>query len=230
MLFIVWGFRRFVYNKSVVKGESFMDLNIKINKHSSICVDNDIYFDPYGITGHQKNAKVIFITHSHYDHLDMPSIKNIFNEDSVIVGPKDAIDMLREEGYDDENLKVVKPFESGIAYDIEFETFPSYNLNKKFHPKDNGWIGYTIVSKDIKYTVCGDSDNTPELNNIKTDVLFVPVGGTYTMTPDEAATLTNNICPKVAIPVHYGSIVGTQLDGQKFCDNINNSIKTIKLI
>ena len=207
-----------------------MDINVKINTHSSICINNDIYCDPYGITTPTKNAKVIFITHPHYDHLDMASIKNISNSDTVIVGTKDTIDMLKEEGYEDECLKEIKPFESGDIYDVSFESFLSYNKNKNFHPKQNGWVGYTIISNGVRYTICGDTDNTPELNNVKTDVLLVPVGGTYTMDAQEAATLTNNIKPTIAIPTHYGSIVGNSNDGQVFCDMVDKDIKTLLII
>lgn len=196
------------------------NIDIKINCHSSICINGDVYIDPYNISEVKKNAKCIFITHPHYDHLDMPSIKNIATADTIIVGTKDSIDMLKEEGYDDDNLKVIKAGFEGCAYDINYSTFLSYNLNKKFHPKENGWVGYTLDVNGTKVTVCGDSDNTPELRNIKTDILLVPVGGTYTMTAKEAAELCNTIKPKLAIPTHYGFIVGNKTDGKDFCDNV----------
>ena len=196
--------------------------NITINCHSSICIGEDVYIDPYNITNIKKNAKCIFITHSHYDHLDMASIKNLATEDTIIVGTKDSIDMLREEGYEEENLKTVKPFESGLAYDVKYQTFPAYNINKKFHPKENGWVGYTLTINGLNYTICGDSDKTPELEQIKTDILLIPVGGTYTMTAEEAAFLANIIKPTFAIPTHYGSIVGTMADGKIFCDSLKN--------
>lgn len=196
---------------------------ITINCHSSICIGGDVYIDPYNITDVRKNAKCIFITHPHYDHLDMTSIKNLATEDTIIIATKDSIDMLKEEGYEDECLKVVNPFDKGFAYDVEYSTFPAYNINKKFHPKESGWVGYTLTIDNVSYTICGDSDNTPELQQIKTDILLVPVGGTYTMDTNDGANLTNIINPKLAIPTHYGSIVGTKTDGQDFCDKINNT-------
>lgn len=204
--------------------------NIEINTHSSICIDNDIYIDPYQITGHKKNAKVIFLTHSHYDHLDLQSISNLFNSDTVIVAPHDCISVLREEGYPDENLKEVMPNESGKAYDIDFETFASYNINKPFHPKAKNWVGYKLLIDGTYYTICGDSDDTEVLEGLKTDVLFVPIGGTYTMTVEEAVHLVNNIKPKIVIPVHYGSIVGNKKDGLIFSKLINKDIKVMLLI
>lgn len=203
---------------------------ITINTHSSICINDDIYFDPYNISEKKKNAKAIFITHSHYDHLDIPSIHNLFNSDTVIVAPEDCISTLREEGFLDENLKQANPNQTSVVYDVCFNTFASYNIGKRFHPKLNNWVGYTVNINGVLYTVCGDSDLTEELKNIKTDVLFVPIGGTYTMDIKEGATLTNTIKPKVAIPVHYGSIVGKITDGERFAKLIDKNITVNILI
>ena len=203
---------------------------ITINTHSSICINDDIYFDPYNIAEKKKNAKAIFITHSHYDHLDIPSIHNLFNSDTVIVAPEDCISTLREEGFLDENLKQASPNQTSVVYDVSFNTFASYNIGKRFHPKLNNWVGYTVNINGVLYTVCGDSDLTEELKNIKTDVLFVPIGGTYTMDIKEGATLTNTIKPKVAIPVHYGSIVGKITDGERFAKLIDKNITVNILI
>lgn len=196
--------------------------NIIVNCHSSICIGGDVYIDPFKIQDNRHNAKCIFITHPHYDHLDVESIKKLVNNDTVIIGTQDSAKILKEEGFDDRYLKIVKPNEKGVVYDVLYSTFPSYNINKKFHPKANGWVGYTIKINGISYTICGDSDKTPELEQIKTDVLFVPVGGTYTMTAQEAASLANTIKPQLAIPTHYGSVVGTANDGKIFCDNVSN--------
>ena len=92
---------------------------------------------------------------------------------------------------------------------IKFETIPAYNTNKTFHPKENGWVGYIITLDDIRYYIAGDTDITEENKKVKCDVAFVPVGGTYTMNFKEAANLINEIKPKIAVPTHYGSVVGT---------------------
>ena len=160
----------------------------------------------------------------------MESIKNIASSDTIIIAPADAIGMLQEEGYEDASLKTVVPNESGEAYDVSYETFASYNLNKKFHPKQNGWVGYNLNIGGIKFAICGDSDNTPELRAIKTDILLVPVGGTYTMDAAEAAALTNTIKPRLAIPTHYGSIVGDKQDGETFASLVLPEIKVVELI
>ncbi len=103
-----------------------------------------------------------------------------------------------------------------MAEGIEFTTVPAYNTNKQFHPKENEWVGYIIEIKGIKYYIAGDTDITEENKKVKCDVAFVPVGGTYTMNFKEAAYLINEIKPKIAVPIHYGGIVGTNQDATNF--------------
>ncbi len=113
---------------------------------------------------------------------------------------------------------------------IKFEAIPAYNTNKQFHPKENGWVGYIIEIQGIKYYIAGDTDITEENRKVKCDVTFVPVGGTYTMDFKEAAMLINEIKPKIAIPTHYGSVVGTKQDATDFIKLLHPEIKGIILM
>ena len=180
--------------------------NVKINCHSSICIDDNIFIDPFNVN-EKKFAKIIFITHSHYDHLDLKSIKNLLNEETVIVCTKDSERIIKQSGIKNKII-IISPNEKGNIGDIQFETFPAYNIGHH-HFKENGFVGYTIIKDKLRYTICGDTDVTPELKKIKTDVLLVPIGGTYTMDVKEGANLTNIIKPKFVIPTHYNFIEGT---------------------
>jgi L-ascorbate metabolism protein UlaG (beta-lactamase superfamily) len=64
----------------------------------------------------------------------------------------------------------------------------------------------------------GDTDIIPEMSSVNPDIALVPVSGTYVMTAQEAAQAVNErIKPKkLAIPMHYGSIVGSDQDAQTF--------------
>ena len=77
----------------------------------------------------------------------------------------------------------------------------------------------------MTYYIAGDTDITTENKQVKCDVAFVPIGGTYTMDNKEAAKLINEIKPKVAIPIHYGKIIGNISDGQNFTKLINKEIE-----
>ena len=96
------------------------------------------------------------------------------------------------------------------------ETVPAYNPAKQFHPKINEWLGYIVEINGTRIYHAGDTDLIPEMNNIKADMAFLPVGGTYTMGAEEAAKAANTIKPKIAVPMHYGSIVGSKSDAERF--------------
>lgn len=198
-------------------------LNINVNKHSSIQIGN-MFFDPWKITNSNLKAEYIFITHTHYDHLDIASLKNITNNNTVFIAPPDAKPTLNKNFKDNKKL-IVSPNEIFELENIKIETFPSYNLNKDFHKKEYNWVGYKVTVNEISYLVCGDTDITPELKKLKCDVLFVPIGGTYTMNANEASKLTNTIKPNLVIPIHYNDIVGSKEDEKTFLSNLNNSIK-----
>lgn len=195
----------------------FMDINV--NYHSSIRIGN-IYVDPLNIKEESRNAKIIFITHSHYDHLSIEDIKKIVMEDTVFVCTKDVKEELMK-SFHNEIVEVVANDAYRIG-NVSFNTVPSYNINKKFHPRNNNWVGYVIEVNNIKYAILGDSDLTSEVKSIKCDVLFVPIGGTYTMNAIEASELTNIIKPKLVIPVHYNGIVGSKEDEKEFIERLNN--------
>ena len=203
-----------------------MKLNIKINCHSSICINDVYYIDPFKIATKTNNAKIIFITHPHYDHLDMSSIKKLINNNTIIVCTKSSKEIIQKELIN--KTIVVEPNQKGKIENIEYSTFPAYNYGHH-HFKELGYVGYNLIIDDIKHTICGDTDATEELKQIKTDVLLIPIGGTYTMDAKEAADLTNIMKPKVVIPTHYNCIEGTaKKDAEKiFIDNVNPKIEVV---
>ena len=196
-------------------------MKVNVNFHSSVLIDDRIYVDPLKVDGKTK-ADYIFITHSHWDHFSVEDIKKIITEKTIIVCP------LSMKGEYEENFSnkviFVEPSKFYKIGEIEFETFPSYNTNKNFHPKTNNWVGYVLKINNQKIAVVGDSDNTSELRAIKTDILLIPIGGHYTMNVEEAAEATNVIMPKKVIPTHYGDVVGKTDLGQKFKKMINKNI------
>lgn len=201
---------------------------ITINTQSSIRIESDkiIYFDPFKITEESHDADYIFITHDHYDHYELDSIKKVMNEETIIVIP-DSIFLKVLPYLNQKQVRGVVPNEEYTINGLSFTTIPSYNLNKNFHPRNNNYVGYILNIEDKKVLVAGDTDATPELLDTKCDIAFVPIGGTYTMDPSEAAEAINHMKPTVAIPIHYGSIVGTKNDANKFAEQLDSDIECI---
>lgn len=206
--------------------------NIEVLCHSSIRIDKEkiIYVDPFKIDNNYNDADMIFITHDHYDHYSEDDIDKVKKEGTIIIAPEELLTKLLVKGYNKNDIVTVEPNKQYTLEGIKFETIPAYNTNKQFHPKDNGWVGYIIELNNIRYYIAGDTDITEENKQVKCDVAFVPVGGTYTMDFKEAAYLINEIKPKIAVPIHYGSIVGTNQDATDFIRLLHPSTKGIILM
>ncbi len=206
--------------------------NIEVLCHSSMKFNKEkvIYIDPFKIDKNYNDADIIFITHDHYDHYSEDDIDKIKKDDTVIVAPEELLTKLLRKGFRQDYIIIVEPNEKYIVESIKFETVPAYNTNKQFHPKENGWVGYIIEIKGIRYYIAGDTDITEENKKVKCDVAFVPVGGTYTMDFKEAAYLINEIKPQVTVPIHYGSIVGTNQDATDFSKLLHPEIECKILI
>lgn len=201
----------------------FEEINLLFHNSIRYKKDLTIYFDPFKINENYNDADIIFITHSHYDHYSKEDILKVKKEETIIVIPEDLINEV-ETYFPKENIISVVPNKKYMVKNISFETVPAYNINKNYHSKTNNWVGYLVTICDIKYYIAGDTDVTEENKKIKCDVAFIPIGGTYTMDYKEAAMLINEIKPRLVVPTHFGTIVGTKEDGVKFLELLDKSI------
>ena len=201
----------------------FCQSSIKIQKSKTI------YFDPFKMEEEYHDADIIFVTHDHYDHFDVESINKIKKADTKIVVPTILFNQVREL-FDESMIIVVEPNNDYSIDGINIHVMPSYNINKQFHPKEKNYVGYIVYLDNISYYAMGDTDAIEEAKSISCDVLFIPIGGTYTMDVNEASILTNIMNPKVVVPIHYGSIVGTLNDGIDFKNKIKQNIKCMLLM
>ena len=200
-----------------------MNERLQVLCHSSIKITGDkiIYFDPFNIKENFSDADYIFCTHSHYDHFSPEDINKVKNNNTKLIVTKDVIGSAAKL-INKNNIILVQPNEEYKIDNLVIKTVPAYNRIKKFHPKENNWVGYIVETNGQKYYIAGDTDNIEELQNIKCDVAFLPVGGTYTMDYKEASELANVINAKLVIPTHYGEIVGNKDDGIKFANLVKN--------
>jgi L-ascorbate metabolism protein UlaG (beta-lactamase superfamily) len=181
--------------------------------------DKTIYIDPYQLSKaqHNKNdADIVFISHNHFDHLSMDDLKHVIGKRTSIVAAKECLDQLKAARAVE--VKGVAPGDRLAVQGVAVEVLPAYNTNKKFHPKADGKVGFVFTVNNLRIYHTGDTDDIPEMTAARPDVALVPVSGTYVMTAEEAARAVNEkIKPKkLAIPMHYGSIVGSEQDATKF--------------
>lgn len=182
-----------------------------------------IFTDPFKIKK-KDTADIILITHEHYDHCSPEDIKKVQGPNTVIVTTADCAKKLAG------NIKTVKPGDKINAGEIEIEAVPAYNTNKQFHTKDKGWVGYIFTVNGQRIYIAGDTDHIPEMKTFKNiDIALLPVSGTYVMTADEAVQAALDIKPKIAIPMHYGSIVGDKNDAKRFAERLKGKIEVMIL-
>jgi L-ascorbate metabolism protein UlaG (beta-lactamase superfamily) len=179
--------------------------------HSSFRLDDGavrIYIDPWKLASAAPKADVVLITHAHFDHFSLDDIAKIAKPETVFVAPADVAARLRGR-----TVVVAAPGGAYQAGPVKVTAVAAYNIGKDFHPKTNGWVGYIVtLSSGQRIYHSGDSDFTPEMKAVKTDVALIPCGGTYTMTAAEAAEAANVFEPTVLIPMHWGDIVGARAD------------------
>jgi L-ascorbate metabolism protein UlaG (beta-lactamase superfamily) len=171
-----------------------------------------IYIDPWGVTTDDP-ADAIFITHAHSDHFQPEEIERLRTPGTRIIAPANVASDLTG------NVTAVRPGDSLEVVGIKVQAVPAYNVKEErleMHPKRNGWVGYVLGLGSSTYYHAGDTDHAPELSEVRSDVAFLPIGGTYTMDAAEAAGLAKAIEPRLAVPMHYGFVVGSPSDADRF--------------
>ena len=205
-----------------------MTENIHVFKQNSIRIETGkgvIYIDPFEMEEAPHDAAFILITHDHYDHFSPESIEKAAAENTVLVVPEKMDKKAGEVAGAVGRIVTVKPGIAKTIDNLELETVPAYNTLKPFHPKSAEWVGYILRVDGKRIYIAGDTDATKEAKAVKCDIALVPVGGTYTMDAKKAAELVNTIRPEVAIPVHYGGIVGSPKDGELFAELVKSPTK-----
>jgi len=180
-----------------------------------------VIIDPYKISSSEE-VDIILITHEHFDHLSSEDLKKVIGPKTIAISMQMCAQALATLGIAE--VRIVKAGDVLDVKGISIEAVESYNTNKfkepgiVFHPREDGKLGFVIDFGGVRVYHSGDTDDIPEMANIKADIALLPVSGTYVMTAEEAAEAVKKIEPKLAIPMHYGTIVGSRVDAQRFKD------------
>lgn len=200
----------------------YQGIKIRWLGHDTFEISNGkkIVIDPYKLSKEHR-ADILLITHNHFDHLSKEDIEKVKDENTVVVAPKECEQDLKSMNF--KEVITVKPNDKVQVEGIGIEAVPAYNTNKinpstnkPFHPKEDGKVGYIVNINGVRIYHAGDTDAIEEMKSIETDIALLPVSGTYVMTAEEAAEAVKMIKPKLAIPMHYGAIVGSIEDANKF--------------
>lgn len=202
---------------------------ISVNAQSSIRIDcgKIIRFDPFILKDEPHDADVIFFTHGHHDHFSPEDIAKVTKPETLFVAPESMKEALGKAGIDADHTLFVQVGKKYEISGIRFETVPAYNRLKLYHKKSDGWVGYVVDTDVGRVYIAGDTDGLAENTSLNVDVALIPVGGKFTMDAKEAAEFINKLRPGVAIPTHFGGMIGGDDDDKKFESLVDVGIEVV---
>jgi L-ascorbate metabolism protein UlaG (beta-lactamase superfamily) len=184
-----------------------------------------IYTDPFKVSQEDK-AEIVLLSHDHFDHLSLDDLNKVCSSETIIVASSQCKTGLQKVKAKEKHF--IEPGMNLKVGEIAIEAVPAYNVNKfrepgkPFHPKDAKGVGFVFEMDGTRVYYAGDTDFIPEMKSIQCDIALLPVSGTYVMTVEEAAKAAQTINPKIAVPMHYAAIVGTEDDAKKFKSLVTN--------
>ncbi|MBU1136499.1 MAG: MBL fold metallo-hydrolase [Nanoarchaeota archaeon] len=199
----------------------FENINLNWLGHSGFLIQTldgiKIYIDPYKINTTEK-ADIILLTHPHYDHCSLEDLQKISKNKTIVLCPADCQSKLTKLNQEID-VRITEPEQEWEIGEIKIKAVPAYNINKAFHDKSELWNGYIIEINKTRIYHAGDTDLIPEIKNLKEiDLALIPVGGIYTMNHEQASNAAKIINPKLVVPMHYGSVIGTEKDADDFIE------------
>ncbi len=168
-----------------------------------------IYIDPWKLAKDSPPADLILITHEHHDHFSKEDIEKIRRSGTQIITTPAVAQALSGA------VREVVPGDRVEVGAVVIDVLPAYNIEKRFHPRSAGHVGYLIAIDGLRIYHAGDTDAIPEMAGLAPDIALLPVSGTYVMNPDEALEAIRLLQPKLVVPMHYGDIVGTLADAER---------------
>lgn len=215
--------------------------NIRVFTQSAIRIQSKggvvIYLDPFSLTDAEAahDADYVFVTHAHFDHFSPEDIARVAGDHTELVAPASmGAEVARVA--DEIGATAVHLLQAGGRLElpgVAVEAAPAYNVEPErlgMHPQANGWLGYVLTIDGVRYYAAGDTDQNPDNEQVACDVALVPIGGTYTCDPHQAAAFVNALHPKVVVPIHYGSIVGVPEDFDEFASEVTPEIEVVRKV
>ncbi|ACZ38447.1 MBL fold metallo-hydrolase [Sphaerobacter thermophilus] len=188
--------------------------------------DLTIYIDPYHLPDDVTPADVLLVSHHHGDHLSPDDLAKVRTEQTTVVASPAAASRLEQP------VQVLAPGETTTVGSLRIRAVPAYNIDKfrspgvPFHPREEQHTGFVLEIDDLSFYFAADTDVIPEMDEIgPVDYAFLPVSGTYVMTAEEAAEAARRVQPSIAIPIHYGAVVGSVEDARRFAELVPDQVR-----
>jgi len=176
-----------------------------------------VYIDPWKLPAGARLADLILVTHDHFDHFSAADIARIGSAATTLIGPAAVTGQVSSL-----TTVTLAPGEAATVGGVTVTAVPAYNLDKfrsagePYHPREAGYLGYVVEMDGRRIYHAGDTDAIPEMSAVRCDVALLPVGGTYTMTAEEAAAACEELDAAAAVPMHFADIVGSRADAERF--------------
>jgi L-ascorbate metabolism protein UlaG (beta-lactamase superfamily) len=177
----------------------------------------EIHVDPIGVSGDSR-ADIILLTHPHYDNFSESDIGRLRTPETVVVAPATMKKLL------DDADHFMRPGDMLQLDGLDVLAVPAYNLDKRFHRPEQGWLGYVFTVGGVTYYHAGDTDLLPSMSGIRCDVAFLPCGGHYTMGPEDAARAATACAASVIVPIHWGEPHATREDIERIRDLFDGEV------
>ena len=180
-------------------------------RQSSVRIKRDgveLHVDPWGVT-EESESDYILLTHPHYDNFSEDDIARVRGPRTIVVAPASMRKQLEQVDH------LMRPSDMIQLDGVDILAVPAYNKSKRFHPRENAWLGYVFTLGGITYYHAGDTDLLESMSQIRCDVAFLPCEGHYTMGPEDAVQAGLACGAKLVIPVHWGGPVGSREDAEK---------------
>ena len=196
--------------------------------HSSLKLETGskiIFIDPYaGSEEDYYPCNLVLISQWSFDHCKISYVRKAIGDQTHVLGTKEAAANIYPCG----ELRVG---ERRTFDNIEIVGVESFNEKPTFREETKtSMLGFLIKAEGKTIYFMGDSDFFEELTDLKPDLLLISTGGTYTMTPEEAAKATHLITPKLSIPIHWGSLEGTKDSAELYKELVEQKGGFVKVL
>jgi L-ascorbate metabolism protein UlaG (beta-lactamase superfamily) len=180
----------------------------------------EIHVDPLGLT-EDSSADVVLLTHPHYDNFSESDIARVRKPGTVLVAPATMKKLITDADH------LMRPGDMLQLEGFDILAVPAYNVDKKFHTAEQGWLGYVFTFGGATYYHAGDTDFLPSMFGIRCDVAFLPCGGHYTMGVEDAAKAAVACGARILVPIHWGEPHGTLEDVSRLADLFSGEVRIL---